>query len=170
MSCFNTITNMGLFLSQVQCQELKSLLQTHFPLHVQDYNMKVEFLSKAEGPASKLQAPPLNPVLQSYTQAPIAPAPAAAPRTNAQTLNDREIATAYLLTLKRAGREYGNAVFEVTHPELRSFLEQAFLMGASHSYDVYQYMVKKGFYPLEAAPDTAIQIVASMYQVVPQNQ
>lgn len=41
MSCVNSITNMAYMLEHVQCQEFKTILETHFPLHVRDYNMKV---------------------------------------------------------------------------------------------------------------------------------
>lgn len=49
LSCVNSITNMACFINQVKDIELKALLQKHFPLHIKDYNMKVEYLSKAEG-------------------------------------------------------------------------------------------------------------------------
>ena len=35
-SCVNTITCMSLFRNQVTDEELKSLLNTHFPIHVED--------------------------------------------------------------------------------------------------------------------------------------
>lgn len=102
LSCVNSITNMACFKTQVQDPELLALIEQHFPLHIKDYNIKVEYLSKAEGATSKLPIPDLRPVLSSYTQAPVAAVPVT-PRTTVQQFNDREIATAYLLTLKRAG-------------------------------------------------------------------
>lgn len=165
MSCVNSITNMACFLNHVQDTELKSMLQKHFPLHIQDYNMKVEYLSKAEGATSTLPVPDLTPILQSFTEAPVPSVPVT-PRTSIQQFNDREMATAYLLTLKRAGREYAWAAMEMSHPELRSFLEDAFRMSSHHAYDVWQWMVKKGYYPLEASPQTTLNMLGSMYQVV----
>jgi hypothetical protein len=50
---------------------------------------------------------------------------------------------------------------EAANPELRSFLQTAFMMSCSHAYDVWQYMVSKGYYPLEAAqPDIIGKVVA----------
>ncbi|XID94802.1 spore coat protein [Paenibacillaceae bacterium WGS1546] len=167
MSCVNSITNMACFLSLVQDTDLKSILQKHFPLHIQDYNMKAEFLSKAEGTTAKLQVPDLQPTLQSFTQAPVSPSPAA-PRTALQQFNDREIATAYLLTLKRAGREYAWAAMEMSNPQLRTFLEDAFRMSSRHAYEVWQWMVKKGYYPLEAAATATLDTFGRMYQPVQQ--
>lgn len=164
-SCVNSITNMACFMNQVQDTELKSILQNHFPLHIQDYNMKVEYLSKTEGSTSKLTVPNLQPVLQSFTQAPINPLPVA-PRTMVQQFNDREIATAYLLTLKRSGREYAWAAMEMSNPEIRSFLEDAFRMCSHHAYDVWQWMVKKGYYPLEPAANTTLATLGNFYQLV----
>ena len=46
-SCVNTITCMSLFKNQVTNEELKSLLSTHFPIHIEDYNKKVEFVKNA---------------------------------------------------------------------------------------------------------------------------
>lgn len=59
-----------------------------------------------EGAQTKLPLPDLNVVLSSYTDSPAANYSPLTPRVNVQDFNDQEIATAYLLTLKRAGREY----------------------------------------------------------------
>ncbi|MES9731648.1 spore coat protein, partial [Bacillus sp. AP50] len=42
--CYNTINTMSTYIKQAQDPELKQLLQQHFQLHVQDYNLKVEFV------------------------------------------------------------------------------------------------------------------------------
>lgn len=165
LSCVNSITNMACFLTQVQDGELRAILQKHFPLHVQDYNMKAEYLAKAEGTASRLPVPDLQPVLQSFTQSNV-PLMPVAPRTSVQQFNDREIATAYLLTLKRSGREYAWAAMEMSNPGLRSFLEDAFRMSSHHAYDVWQWMVKKGYYPLQPADEQTMNTIGNMYQVV----
>lgn len=165
MSCVNSITSMACFLSQVQDTELKAILQKHFPAHIQDYNMKAEYLSKEEGAASKLPVPDLQPILQSFTEAAVTPSPVT-PRTTVQQFNDREIATSYLLTLKRSGREYAWAAMEMSNPEIRSFLEDAFRMCSHHAYDVWQWMVKKGFYPLEPAAQSTLNTLGGLYQVV----
>lgn len=165
MSCVNSITNMALFLSQVQDPELKAIIQGHFDYHVKDYNIKAEYLSKPDGPTSTLQVPPLNNSLPNYTQSQATEQPVT-PRTQVTSLNDREIATAYLLTLKRAGREYAWSAMEAGNPGLRSFLEDAFRMSSHHAYDVWQWMVKKGYYPLEAADQMTMQTLGQMYHVV----
>jgi spore coat protein CotF len=81
-------------------------------------------------------------------------------------MDDREISTAYLLTLKRAGREYAWAAMEASDPGLREFLKDAFTMSCNHAYEVWQWMVKKGYYPLEAAPQNEINIMSSIYNEV----
>lgn len=167
LSCVNSITNMANFKQIAQDSELRTMLETHFPLHIQDYNMKVKYLSTANGAQTKLQVPDLMPVLQSYTQSPTQAIPVT-PRTSVQQFNDREIATAYLLTLKRSGREYAWAAMEMSNPEIRSFLEDAFRMCSHHAYDVWQWLVKKGFYPLEPVPIQTINTLSSMYQSVQQ--
>lgn len=171
LSCVNTITNMAHFLEIAQDQELKGLLQQHFAAHIQDYNIKVEYVQNPNGATTKLQVPPLNPSFNHntdiYSQIPQSPQPVM-PRTQVPQFNDREIATAYLLTLKRAGREYAWAAMEATKPQLRQFLEDAFTMASHHAYDVWQWMAKRGYYPLQQAPQDAMQMIGQMYNIVEQ--
>lgn len=163
MSCVNSITNMAMFINTVQDEELKSMIQRHFPAHVQDYNMKVEYVSKANGSTQTLAVPPLARTLQNYIKSPTSSFPPITPRTEVQQMEDREIATAYLLTLKRAGREYAWAAMEAGNPDLREFLKDAFTMSCNHAFDVWQYMVRKGYYPLEAAPQSTSDTISSIY-------
>ncbi|MBC2581473.1 spore coat protein [Clostridium sp. DJ247] len=166
LSCVNSITNMALFINSVKDQELKSMIQGHFPAHIQDYNMKVEFISKASGSTQKLNVPNLNEVLQDYTKSPVNNFPSITPRTSIQQMDDREIATAYLLTLKRSGREYAWSAMEASNPNLRQFLKDAFTMSCNHAYDVWQWMVKKGYYPLEPASQSTTNVLSSIYKEV----
>ncbi len=168
LSCVNSITNMGLFINQAKDPELKSLIQKHFPYHIKDYNTKVEYLSRKSGAKTGLPIPEFTHIIENFTQSGTN-VKSVLPRTDAQTLDDREIATAYLLTLKRAGREYAWAAMEASNPEVRTFLESAFQMCSHHAYDVWQWMVKKGYYALEAAPAETLGTMASMYKVVEQS-
>lgn len=170
LSCVNSITNMGLFINQAQDPELKGMLTRQFPYHLRDYNKKVEYLQQAAGSQAPFPVPEMQVKLASFTQPPTMPAPGVTPRTDAQALNDREIATAYLLTLKRAGREYAWATMEMSNPEIRLFLEDAFRMCARQAYEVWEYMAQKGWYPLQPAPQQAISTMAGMYNLVPEQQ
>jgi spore coat protein CotF len=169
VSCVNSITNMAYMLKHVQDPEFQQILQRHFPLHVRDYNMKVEFLRQAEGTTKELPILKIDGQLSDFTRSPASTYPPIQPRTLIENMNDREMATAYLLTLKRAGREYAWSAMEAAHPEIRSFLETAFLMGCAHAYDMWQYMVKKGYYPLEPADEKMIDTIGSIYEVVPEH-
>lgn len=165
MSCVNSITNMALFQQSVQDETLKQMLTTHFPSHIQDYNMKVKFLQQATSPQEKLNVPMLNKMLADFTQSPVAPLPVT-PRTEVPQLTDREIATGYLLTLKRAGREYAWSAMEASNPELREFLKDAFTMSCNHAYDVFQWMVEKGYYPLSPASQNDINAAGQFFNLV----
>lgn len=167
LSCVNSITNMAMFKNQVTDPELKAMIENHFPVHVQDYNMKVKFVKEATAPAEKLNVPELKKMLQDFTKSPIATSPVT-PRTDITQLNDREIATGYLLTLKRAGREYAWSAMEASNPELREFLKDAFTMSCNHAYEVWQWMVKHGFYPLCPASQAEINTTGSIYNEVKQ--
>lgn len=166
VSCVNSITNMAMFKNMVQDQELKTMLETHFPAHIQDYNMKVEFIKKNNGSQQKLNIPNLNVILKDFTTSPVSNFSPITPNTNVQKMSDREIATAYLLTLKRAGKEYAWSAMEMSNPEIREFLKDAFTMSCNHAYDVWQWMVKKGYYPLTPANQNQIDTISSMYNEI----
>ncbi|WP_151734165.1 spore coat protein [Paenibacillus tengchongensis] len=170
MSCVNSITSMAYMLDHVADPALKSLVEKHFPFHVRDYNMKVEFLNQQEGARRELPLLREDRALQDLTSSNLLQYPPAQPRISVDNFNDREMATSYLLTLKRAGREYAWTAMEMANPEIRSFCQTAFMMSCSHAYDVWQYMVQKGYYALEPADPAMIQKVGAMYQVVPEDQ
>jgi spore coat protein CotF len=162
LSCTNSINSMGLFLSQVKCQQLKSILQKHMAAHIQDYNMKVEWATKGLC-TQKLQVPQM-PAASAGTQSPNTMP--SAPNPQATSLDDRAIVTSYLLTLKRAGREYAWATFETTDPQLRTFLEDAFQMCSRHAFEVGQYMISKGYYPIATVPQAYMSQLSGTYQPV----
>lgn len=104
MNCVKSITSMTYMLQHVENPELRRIPERHFPFHVRDYNMKVEFLNKTEGAKMELPLFKEQGRLSDYTQSPVSQYPPVQPRTEVQNMNDREMATSYLLTLKRAGR------------------------------------------------------------------
>lgn len=165
-SCVNTITCLSLFRNQVQDEELKNILNTQYPVHVQDYNLKVEFVKNVETATGKLNVPEINTsiftkdIKETQTAIPVTV------NTNVQTLNDREIALSYFLTLKRAGKEYAIASMETTNLKLRQFLKDAYTMSCNHSYEIYQWMAKHQYYPIVVADGTQTGEIASIYNVI----
>ncbi len=149
LSCVNSITCMSLFRNQAQDEELKSILNTHFPIHVEDYNRKVEFVKDAETVSGKLNVPELNTSIFAQEITGTKLASPVTVNTNVTNLTDREIALSYFLTLKRAGKEYAIASIEATNPKLRQFLKDAYTMSCNHSFEVYEWMAKNNYYPLK---------------------
>ncbi|HET7629692.1 MAG TPA: spore coat protein [Bacillales bacterium] len=167
MSCYNTVTLMSRFIQQAQDPELRQLLVQHYPKHVEDYNLKVEFLQSPQTPdITKFVPTQLHPKLQNFAQPPSQQFVPVDVRMNASQLNDREIATAYLLNQKSAAKDYAIAVTECANPYLRTFLENAFLNSNRHAYDIWQYMVVKGYYPFAPAPVQEVQQVGTMFPIV----
>jgi spore coat protein CotF len=162
MSCVNSINSMGFFMNHVQCQELKGILQKHMAAHIQDYNMKVEWATKGTS-TQKLQVPPMPAQPNGGTHK--LPQPVT-PNPNMTAFDDRAIATSYLLTLKRAGRDYAWASFECSDPQLRQFLEDAYTMCSRHSFEVGEYLTKRGWYPSEPASATLLQRIQQTYEPV----
>lgn len=54
-SCVNTITCLSLFKNQVKDEELKKILNEQFPVHVEDYNLKVEFVKNVDTASRKIK-------------------------------------------------------------------------------------------------------------------
>ena len=165
LSCSNTITCMSLFKNQVQDVELKSLLDTQFPIHIDDYNKKVDFVKSLEKASGKLEIPNLNTSIFTPNTDVSIPAIPDTINTNVDKFNDREIATSYLLTLKRAGKEYAIASMEATNLKLREFLKDAYSMACNHAYEIWQWMTKNNFYPLNVATDVQVSAVANMFNI-----
>ncbi len=165
-SCVNTITCMSLFRNQVTDEELKSILNTHFPIHVEDYNKKVEFVKDVETATGKLNVPELNTSIFSENVNESKNASPVTINTNVTKLTDREIALSYFLTLKRAGKEYAIASMETTNPKLRQFLKDAYTMSCNHSYEVFEWMAKNNYYPIILATGEQTGDIGSIYNIV----
>lgn len=164
----NSIQSMALFINQAQDPELRSMILRHYSAHVQDYNMKVEFVTQQAGSRDTLNVPSI--AGQSFSPAPGHQYQPIQPQIKLSYLDDRAIATSYLLTLKRSGREYAWAAFETTTPPLRIFLEDAFRMCSHQAYEVWQYMVRKGWYAVSMAPAETVSTLGQVYQQVPYHQ
>ncbi len=165
MSCTNSITCMGVFINQAKDPELKSMIGKHLNAHIQDYNIKVQWATK-QACTEKLNVPSAPTANANATMTGTPQPQPVMPDPHSTSFNDRAIGTSYLLTLKRAGREYAWATMEAANPELRSFLMDAFTMAANHAFEVAQWMTKKGFYPGEPASLSYIEKLSQTYQPV----
>ncbi|WP_245954736.1 spore coat protein [Paenibacillus flagellatus] len=142
------------------------MIVRHYAVHVQDYNMKVEFANQMIS-RDQLNIPALS--MELVTEGPASQYPGMQPKVKLQQMDDRAIATSYLLTLKRAGREYAWSAMECSTPQLRAFLEDAFRMCSHQAYEVWAYMARRGLYPVQYATNTAMQAMQQIYQPVPQH-
>jgi len=161
MSCTNSINCMGLFINQAKDPTLKALIQKHMAAHVQDYNMKVEWASKGSC-ADKLNVP----VMPPKTTATNVQTSAVMPNPQTTMLDDRSIATSYLLTLKRSGRDYAWAAMEAADPNLRAFLEDAFTMCSHHALEIWNWMYEHGYYPAGQTTTTHTAMIEQTFKPV----
>lgn len=161
LGCYNAITSMGVFINQVQCPELKAILEKQLAAHVQDYNIKVDFAKNGDC-TEKLKVPPMP---AKMTGTPKAPQPGA-PVMHATQFDDRTIAISYLLTLKNNGKGYASSAFEADNLQLRAFLEDAFTMCSHHAVEVSGWLRKNGYYPGEKAPDSYLTALGQTYDKV----
>jgi Spore coat protein len=166
LSCTNSIQSMALFINQAQDPELRDMIIRHYSVHVQDYNMKVEYANRMIS-RDQLNIPALS--MSPVAENPVYAYPGVQPRVQLQQLDDRAIVSSYLLTLKRAGREYAWSAMECSTPQLRAFLEDAFRMCSHQAFEVWSYMARKGLYPVEYASNTALQAMQQIYRPVPQH-
>ena len=144
------------------------MLETHFPVHVEDYNKKVEFVKNSETANGKLNVPELNTSIFTENINTTKTATPFTVNTNVTKLTDREIALSYFLTLKRAGKEYAITSMEATNPKLRQFLKDAYTMSCNHSYEVYEWMAKNNYYPLIVSTAEQTGDIASLYNIIQQ--
>jgi spore coat protein CotF len=158
MGCYNAVTCMGTFLNQVQCPELKSILERQISAHIQDYNMKVDYAKNGMS-SDKLNVPAMP---SPFSGTPKPPQPGA-PSLEGTKFDDRAIAISYLLTLKSNGTGYASSAFEADNPQLRAFLEDAFTMCSHHAYEVAGWLRKNGYYPGEPATTTYLQALGQSY-------
>ncbi len=165
-SCVNTITCLSLFRNQVKDEELKNILNEQFPIHVEDYNLKVEFVKNVDTATGKLNVPQLNTNIFTDDVCETKPAEPITVNTNVQILNDREIALSYFLTLKRAGKEYAIASMETMNPKLRQFLKDAYTMSCNHSFEIYEWMAKHNYYPIVIAEGNQTGEIAKIYNTI----
>ena len=165
-SCVNTITCLSLFRNQVNDEELKNILNVQFPVHVEDYNLKVEFVKDIEKTSGKLNVPQLNTNIFNEDINESKKATPVSVNTNVKMLNDREIALSYFLTLKRAGKEYAIASTEATNPKLRQFLKDAYTMSCNHSYEIYQWLVKHNYYPVVITTGEQTGEIGEIYNII----
>ncbi len=165
-SCVNTITCMSLFKNQVTDEELKSILNTHFPLHIEDYNKKVEFVKNVDTATGKLNVSELNTSIFSSNVNETKQATPISVNTNVTKLTDKEIALSYFLTLKRAGKEYAISSMEATNPKLRQFLKDAYTMSCNHSYEVYEWLAKNNYYPIVVTTGEQTGTISSIYNPI----
>lgn len=170
LSCTNSIQSMALFIDQATDPVLRNMITRHYAVHVQDYNMKVEYANRFSSPDQlNVPAMPMNPPMPAMNAGPQQYQPLQ-PQVKLHQLDDRAIATSYLLTLKRAGREYAWSAFECSTPQLRSFLENAFQMCSHQAFEVWQYMASRGYYAVVPASQDVLQPMQQMYKSVPEHQ
>lgn len=162
MGCVNTINSMGMFLNQAQDQELKNLLQKQLDAHIQDYNIKVQWAQSGSS-SEQLNVPTIPSKTAGTPKAPSA----VTPNPSGTALDDRGIATAYLLGLKSNGKEYASASFEADDIQLREFLMDAFTMCNRHAFEIALWMRKNGYYPGEQASSTYLTALSQTYSPVP---
>lgn len=171
LGCVNSITCTGLFINHARDPELKAMLMRHQLMHIAAYNQKLAYLQQQpQQELGALTAPPAQVTLSSFNMTTAEPAAPVTPRTNAQTLDDREIATAYLLDMKRSSKDCAWAAIEMSHPDLRRLVEESGRASANHAYEIWQYMAARGYYPVRPAPERYRMDLATMYHPVTDGQ
>ena len=55
---------------------------------------------------------------------------------------------------------------EVTNPNLRQFLKDAYTMSCNHSYEIYEWMAKNNYYPITITSAEQTGNIASIYHTI----
>lgn len=86
------------------------------------------------------------------------------PRTEAKTLSDRAISMGALVFHKCGSVRSTNAALECANPNLRNLLATAARSCMEMSYEIFQYMNNKGWYPVPAIPESIMNQMQQTYQ------
>lgn len=90
------------------------------------------------------------------------------PNLHPSEVNDADVASALLGIHKAGAKGKLHASLEASHPQIREMLLQGAINCSHQAYEVWQYMERKGYYPLAVFPHTTSSQLLRAYQPLKQ--
>lgn len=162
------IDHYTMYLNQCQDPELRKILERQQRYMIDTYNTMINVMQGQGIDVSR--APRIT--MGSTTRAAaenqpnfgIQQASPVMPNTEAKTLNDRAISMGALVFHKCGSIRSTSAALECANPNLRNLLASAARSCMEMSYEIFQYMNNKGWYPVPAMPESIMNQMQQTYQ------
>lgn len=162
------IDHYAMYLNQCRDPELRSILERQQRHMIDSYNAIVN-LTQSQGIDVSRAPRPVGATTTGMTmegrpEYGIGQGTTAVPRPDLKTLSDRAISTGALIFHKCGAVRSTNAALECANPHLRNLLATAARSCVEMSYELFQYMNQKGWYPVTLMPQQAMNQMQQTYQ------
>lgn len=165
----DAINTAQLYAPYARDPELVQLLRHQLQFMETEYNSMVQTirgLGAGEGlPYRPISSPGANASAMPPAPQAAHPTPSAQqPNTHPNQMDDRDVSSA-MLGLHKSGAVFKMAAaLEAAHPQIRSMLLQSAVNCANQAYETWNYMKRKGYYPLVAMPESVNAQLLKGYQ------
>lgn len=162
------IDHYTMYLNQCQDPELRKILERQQRYMIDTYNTMINVMQGQGIDVSR--APRITMGSTTRTAAENQPnfgiqqASPVMPNTEAKTLSDRAISMGALVFHKCGSIRSTSAALECANPNLRNLLASAARSCMEMSYEIFQYMNNKGWYPVPAMPESIMNQMQQTYQ------
>lgn len=161
----DALNTIQLYAPHVVDHELAQLVHHQMSFMQNEYNSMVHTV-QGVGAGESLPYRPKRQMQAPYSGM---PNPAAYPMQQQPNLhpaevNDADVASALLGIHKTGAKGKLHASLEATHPQIREMLLQGAVNCAHQAYEVWQYMERKGYYPLAVFPHATSSQLLRPYQ------
>lgn len=163
------IDHYAMYLNQCQDTELRRVLERQQRHMIDAYNTKVNVM-QGQGidvsrvPRATMGASTTGMTMETRPEYGIQQSSPMVPRPDAKTLSDRTIATGALVFHKCSAVRSTSAALECANPHLRNLLASSARSCMEMSYELFQYMNHKGWYPVPMMPEHVINQMQQSYQ------
>lgn len=162
------IDHYAMYLNQCQDPELRKILERQQRYMADTYNTMINVM---QGQGIDVSSTPRINTNQTTMMAggnqpdyAIQQVSPVMPNTEAKTLSDRAISMGALVFHKCGSIRSTGAALECANPNLRNLLVTAARSCMEMSYEIFQYMNNKGWYPVPAMPENIMSQIQQTYQ------
>ena len=163
------IDHYALYLNQCQDQELRRILERQQHHMIDSYNTKVSVM-QGQGidvsrvPRATMGLGTAGMTTENRPEYGIQQGTPLTPRPESKTLSDRAISMGALVFHKCSAVRSTSAALECANPHLRNLLATSARSCMEMSYELFQYMNHKGWYPVPVMPAHVMNQMQQAYQ------
>ncbi|OZM56160.1 spore coat protein [Lottiidibacillus patelloidae] len=157
----STLDQYLLFQEQIQCPELKGILQRQHQFITQTYNTAVDCFTTGQDPTVPTQSYKMlqnNDVIYG-----LKPAQPQKPAQSVAEINEQTISTSALGLVKSAATLMAMTSLEMTNPVVRRVIADSVPNFIEMSYELFLYMNKKSYYQVPQLTMQDMQMMVTSY-------